>query len=195
MPKHYTFPTFYDDALQINISNLKESNFLEPEQIKKGSLTWSRNGHRTGEISMTVSTRAEQRYIELDYKYKDEARKYKVGLVSVPSNLGKGLIWYFLCPETKKRCRILYLVEGNFLHREAFKGCMYEIQTKSKAHRQMYKTLDIYFRKDDLYKQLNQKHFKKTYAGKPTKKYLRILEQIQRSKRISHHEIEYLMMS
>ncbi len=186
MAKFPTFPTLYNKALQIDISKLKGWGYLNPEQIKSGTLNWSRNGNPTGSISIQVNTHSEQPYIELDYKYRDEPRNYKVYLTSIPSNLGKGEIWYFICPHTKKRCRKLYLIGGYFLHREAFKGCMYETQTQSKKSRQLDKTLGAYFRTDQLYEQLYKKHFKKTYAGKPTKKYLRIMEQIQKA----YHEIE-----
>lgn len=195
MPKPYTSPTLYDEALQISISKLKEWEYLNPERIRSGTITWSRNGNKTGGISIRVNTHSEQPYIELDYKYKDEPRNYKVRLVSMPSNLGKGHIWYFLCPQTQKRCRKLYLIGGYFLHREAFNGCMYETQTQSKNYRQLDKTLGAYFRTDDLYSQLYQKHFKKTYAGKPTKKYLRIMEQIQKTESITYWEIERLLLS
>ena len=181
MPKTYTFPTLYNEALQISISKLKEWEYLNPEQIKSGTLNWSSNGNPTGSISIQVNTHCEQPYIELNYKYRDEPRNYKLSLVSMPSNLGKGLIWYFLCPQTNKRCRKLYSIEGYFLHREAFNGCMYETQTQSKKYRQMDKTLGAYLKEDELYSQLYQKHFKKTYAGKPTKKYLRIIEQIKKA--------------
>ena len=59
----------------------------------------------------------------------------------------------------------------------------------------MDKTLRAYFRKDDLYSQFYKKHFKKTYAGKPTKKYLRIMEQIRKAESIPYHEIERAMLS
>lgn len=195
MPKPYTFPTLYNEALQISISKLKEWEYLKPEQIKSGILTWSRNKNKTGRISIKVNTHKEQPYIELDYKYRDEVRNYKVRLVSILSNLGKGLIWYFLCPQTNKRCRKLYSIGGYFLHREAFNGCMYETQTQSKKYRQLDKTLGAYFKTDDLYSQLYQKHFKRTYAGKPTKRYLRIMGQIQKAESIPFHEIERLMIS
>jgi hypothetical protein len=195
MPKPHTFPTLYNEALQISVSKLKEWEYLNPEQFKSGTLTWSRNGNQTGSISIKVNTQSEQPYIELDYKYRDEPRNYKVSLVSLPSNLGKGLIWYFLCPQTNKRCRKLYSIGGYFLHREAFNGCMYETQAQSKKYRQLDKTLGAYFRTDDLYSQLYQKHFKKYYAGKPTKRYLRIMEQIQKAESIPYHEIERLMLS
>ena len=181
MPKPYTFPTLYNEALQISISKLKEWEYLNPEQIKSGTLNWSSNGNPTGSISIQVNTHSEQPYIELNYKYRDEPRNYKLSLVSMPSNLGRGLIWYFLCPQTNKRCRKLYSIDGYFLHREAFNGCMYETQTQSKKYRQLDKTLGAYLKEDELYSQLYQKHFKKTYAGKPTKKYLRIIEQIQKA--------------
>src|SRR5690606_7548140 len=142
MPKFPTFPTLYDDALQISVTKLKEWGYLDPSKIKSGTLTWSRNGNKTGSISIRVNTLDEQHpFVELDYKYREEPRNYKVRLVSMPSNLGKGLIWYFLCPQTNKRCRKLYSIGGYFLHREAFNGCMYETQTQSKKYRQLDKTL------------------------------------------------------
>lgn len=193
MPKPHTFPTLYNEALQIDISKLKGWGYLDPKQIKSGTLNWSRNGNPTGSISIQANTHSEQPYIELDYKYRDEPRNYKVRLVSIPSNLGKGLIWYFICPHTNKRCRKLYSIGGYFLHREAFKGCMYETQTQSKKYRKLDKIFGAYFRTDDLYSQLYQKHFKKTYAGKPTKRYLQIMKQIEKAERAAYIGIEKLL--
>lgn len=190
MPKPHTFPTLYNDVLQISITKLKEWEYLNPKQLKSGTITWSINDNKRGSISIQVNTQSEQPYIELDYKSNDEPRNYKVHLVSVPSNLGKGVVWYFLCPETNKRCRKLYSIGGYFLHREAFKGCMYESQIQSKKYRQLDKTFGAYFKTDDLYNQLYKKHFKKTYAGKPTKRYLLIMEQIQKAESIPNSEIE-----
>ena len=194
MPKPHTFPTLYNEALQIHISKLKGWGYLDPKQIKRGTLNWSRNGSPTGSISIQVNTHSEQPYIELDYKYRDEPRNYKVYLTSTPSNLNRGEIWYFICPQTKKRCRKLYSIGGYFLHREAFNGCMYETQTQSKKYRQLDKTFGAYFKSDNLYSELYKKNFKKTYAGKPTKKYLRIMEQIQKAESIPYHEIEKAML-
>jgi hypothetical protein len=38
MAKPCTFPTLYDEALQIHISKLKGWGYLDPEQIKSGTL-------------------------------------------------------------------------------------------------------------------------------------------------------------
>lgn len=195
MPKPYTFPTLYNEALQISISKLKGWEYLNPEQIKKGIVTWSSNGNQRGSISIKVDTKSEQTYIELDYKYRDEPRNYKVYLTSTPSNLDKGKIWYFLCPHTNKRCRKLYLIGGYFLHREAFKNCMYQSQIETKRYRQIDKTFGAYFKSEELYSELHKKHFKKTYAGMPTKRYLRIIKQIEQAEKIDYRDIELAMMS
>lgn len=194
MPKHYTFPTLYNEVLQISISKLKEWKYLNPKQIKNGTITWNRNGNQTSSISIMVNTHSEQPYIELDYKYRDEPRNYKVRLVSIPSNLGKGKIWYFLCPQSNKRCRKLYLVGGYFFHREAFNNGMYESQTQSKTYRQLSKTFKSYFEIDELYSQIYQKHFKKTYAGKPTKRFLKILNKINQCENIELDEVKRLIL-
>ena len=194
MPKLHTFPTLFEDVLQVSISKLKIWGYLQPETIKNGTLTWSRNGNKTGCIAISSNTYEPKPYIELDYSYNNEPRNYKIYLTSTPSNLGKGLIWYFVCPNTGKRCRILYSIGGYFLHREAFKGCFYEKQTQSKFYRNLDKTLGAYFRTDKLYEQLHKKNFKKSYAGKPTKRYLKIIDKIDKYESIPYHEIERLMI-
>ena len=180
MPKPHTFPTLYNEALQIHISKLKGWGYLDPEQIKSGTLNWSRNGNPTGSISIQVNTHSEQPYIELDYKYRDEPRNYKVYLTSTPSNLNRGEIWYFICPQTKKRCRKLYSIGGYFLHREAFNGCMYETQTQSKRERQTTRKYKPMW-KGNEYDQLQAKHFKHYYNGNPTKRYLQIMKVIKQA--------------
>ena len=158
-----------------------------------GTLTWSSNGEKTASISITVSTN-ERPYIELDYKYNDEPRKYKVWLVTIPSNLGKGKVWYFLCPQTHKRCRKLYSIGGYFLHREAFKGCRYDSQTKSKRWSEMDRVYGSYFELDNLYEELYSKHFKTHYNGKPTKRYLKLLKQINKNVRFTDSYVERLFL-
>lgn len=179
MPKPFTFPTLYDEALQLHISKLKEWEYLKPKQVKSGTITWSINGNETGSISIKVNTHSQQPYITLDYKYRDEPRNYEVRLVSMPSNLGKGLIWYFLCPQTNKRCRKLYSIGGYFFHRDAFFNCMYDSQTKSKKWRELERLFGGYFVLDKYYEQLYSKHFKKFYKGKPTKRYLSLIQKIE----------------
>jgi hypothetical protein len=194
MAKPHTFPKLYDEARTLSTAFLRDNGYLKPQQWQGGVVTWYRNGEKVASISIAVSTAKPNPYVELDYSYNGNPVKYKVQLIQKPSNLGKGFMWYFICPHTGKRCRKLYLICGYFYHREAFSGCMYEKQTQSKYARMLDKKFGLVFRTDELYSQLRKKYFKSHYAGKPTKKYLKILKQIERSESIDYREIEWLML-
>ena len=189
MPKQYTFPSLYDECKTLSIAFLKQYGYLEPDSIKSGLVHWSRNGERYASIGIAVNTFAERPYLELDYKCNGEPIKYKVYLVSVSSNIGKGKVWYFVCPNTGKRCRKLYMINTYFLHRSAFRGAMYEQQTYSKNARQQIKVYRRYFETDIIYDQIYSKHFKKQYAGKPTKRYLKLLKKLKRAGEVSEREL------
>ncbi|GLB49837.1 hypothetical protein [Neptunitalea lumnitzerae] len=191
MPKTHTFPTLYDEVKQINISNLKKWGYLQPNQIKSSVISWSCNGAKTGSISILVNT-TDVPFIELNYNSNDKPRHYRVYLIQYPSNLGKGFIWYFICPQTNKKCRKLYLVDGYFLHREAFKGCMYAKQTQTKKWREIEKVYGSYFDEEKHYKELHSKHFKTHYNGKPTKRYLKLIAKLKEANRVSCEDIERL---
>ncbi len=194
MPKFPTFPILYDDVLQLSITNLREWHYLEPEQIKSGLIHWNINGNQKSNIAIRVNTQSKQHYIELNYLYNNTPRNYKIQLVTKPSNLGIGQIWYFKCPVTKKHCRKLYLINGYFLHREAFNGCMYKTQIQSKKAREIEKKLRPLLKTDYLCEQLNKKYFKKVYAGKLTKRYLRLMEQVKKASKITVEEAVKLIM-
>lgn len=190
MPRYSNLPTLYDEALQINISKLKEWGYLMPNIQRAGTLNWSRRGQQTGSISIVISTFEGNEYLKLKYNFRDEPREYKIRLVRKPTNLGIGEMWFFRCPSTGKLCRKLYSIGGYFLHREAFKGCFYETQIRSKYARFLDARFGAYYKADSLYLEAGKKHLKKTYAGKPTKKYLKLSREIQKAESIDFREIE-----
>lgn len=192
MPK-YTFPALYDEAQTVCITKLKEWGYLKPGQYKTGVISWSSHGRKTGSISIAVNTNPHRPYLELSYQVKSQPVKYRVELVSVPSNIGKGVIWYFLCPATGKRCRKLYGIGAKFLHREAYSGCMYEVQTHSRYYRHLEKVFGPALRIDELYQQLYKPYFKTHYAGKPTKRYLELTKKIRQARQTDPGEIEALI--
>lgn len=179
MPKISTFPTLLDEVKQISITKLKEFGYFEPDSFKSGKLTWSWRGEQVGSINFSVDLR-DVPYANLSYRYnKEEQIKYRVNLVSVPSNLGVGKIWYFKCPVTSQRCRKLYGAGKYFLHRDAYPDAMYECQTYSKYGRMIDKVCKMMNGSDKLYEELYSKHFKTYYAGKPTKRYKQILSELE----------------
>ena len=193
MPNPYTFPILYHQVHQLSISNLKEWEYLKHNKITTGTIKWSANGNETASISITVCTSKENPFLQLDYSYNKTHLNYKVSIVSIPSNLGKGRIWYFLCPKTNLRCRILYLINGYFYHRNAFKNGIYESQVFSKNLRLMDKTLGVYYGVDTLYTELYKKNFKRYYAGKPTKRYLKIMRELKKSEQITLTDIKGML--
>jgi hypothetical protein len=178
VPKTPTFPTLYDDLKTISITFLAKHGYLKPNQINSGTITWSRHGNEIGNIWIRVNTQSEDPYMQLRYKCNEVPVNYMVQLRPAPSNLGKGVVWYFVCPYTGKRCRKLYGADTYFYHRSAFRYCMYEKQTRSHKYRNMDKQLNKIFGPEGAYEQIYSKHFKTHYNGKPTKRYLKLVKQI-----------------
>ena len=195
MPKHSTYPYLFDEEKSISISDLKKLKYFNKNCFTSGTVNWTCRGQNTGRINVSVSISDYISKVVFDYTCNGNSYKYKVDLIPFSSNLCNGVVWYFICPFTFKRCRKLHLIDERFMHRSALPSGMYSKQTESKKWRLMDKLYGAYFRTDDLYSQLYQKNFKKTYAGKPTKKYLRILEQIQKAESIPYDEIERLILT
>ena len=67
---------------------------------------------------------------------------------------------------------------------------MYKSQRLSENLRLIDKTFGACFVVDKLYTELFKKNFKRYYYGKPTKRYLRIMEQIQKADSIPYQDIK-----
>ncbi|UPQ80730.1 hypothetical protein M0M57_07795 [Flavobacterium azooxidireducens] len=178
MGRYGNYPKTVEDCKVISISNLKKWNYFTCYGNKSGSINWSRNGVRTSSIGIEVTFTDAQKFIILDYKTNDESIRYKVNIIAKPSNLGKGEVYYFLCPSTGKICRKLYFESGYFLHRTAFRNLMYERQIESKKNRELLKVLDASFIPDEVYGERYKPYFKTHYKGKPTKRYVRLQTRI-----------------
>ncbi len=193
MSKPASYPTLYNECKIVSVSFLKDHGYLKPDQCKSGTITWSQGEgeHKriTGSISIEINTQTNSPYLELNYKTNDKPIKYQVQLISIPSNIGKGYVRYFVCPNTGKRCRKLFLISGYFLHRKAFKGCFYEAQTRSHKNRKLHNSLEKIFGADKVYEKIYSKYFKTDYAGKPTKRYLKLWQKIQAANSISESEL------
>jgi len=194
MPRYSTYPILYDDVKQLKLSSLKRDGFLNEGWSRSGITRWYFRGEEESSISITVNMFAQPHFVEVSYNFGDESRKYKINLVSMPSNLNKGVVWFFVCPVTNKRCRKLYLIDGWFAHRDAFKG-FYSSQITSKWFRSHTKALGQIFAMEKAYDEIYSKHFKKTYNGKLTKRYKKLLEIAQRGDQYSLAEQDEIMKS
>jgi hypothetical protein len=188
-----SFPSLFENALQVSTKELKQWDYFKSAQIRSGVITWSRNGKESNSISIKVTMRENNSYLQLDYTSDGESVSYCVDLISIPSNLGFGKIWYFLCPLTNRKSRKLYLHKGKFQSCYTLPNMLYEKQTQSKEHRFLEQTYGGYFKADKLYEQMYEKHFRKTYAGKPTKKYLKIMRELKMYEHISFSDIKGML--
>jgi hypothetical protein len=191
MPNPPSCPVLIDQCKNVSISFLKQHGYLNKNKVKSGVITWSNQYEKTGSISIFTDIDNEDGYLELDYKSSQKSINYKVRLVTIQSNLGKGVIWYFICSRTGKRCKKLHLIDGYFYHRSAFSGCMYDKQTESKKNRFSGKLFDKWQAAYNASKEIRRKHFKKQYNGKPTRLYLKYLQQIDAGQGIG---LEALLM-
>lgn len=193
MPRVGNYPTTIEDVKTISLTKLKEWNYLTTG-TRSGVISWSRGGIVHSTINIEVSINGFNSYVLLNYKCNDEVINLKVRLLSIPSNLGKGEIFYFVCPSTGKHCRKLYFNNSYFLHREAFNGLMYQNQIESKKSRQLHKIFDKAFLSDEVYEQRYKKYFKTHYNGKPTKRFLKLENKIQIAESYPIGTLESLML-
>ena len=179
MGRMSTYPTLYEERTKLDVFKLRKDGVISQGYITGGSIEWSRRGEVFSSISYRCDMSKGKSQIKLSYIFKSEEREYIIQIVSVPSNLGKGEIYYFLCPETGKKCRFLYSIGGWFLHRKAFQQVYYEKQTYSKAMRDADRFFRSFNLADKARQEINSKYFKKFYAGKPTKRYKKLMDQIK----------------
>lgn len=95
---------------------------------------------------------------------------------------------------TVKHCRKLYHSFKYILHREAFIYLHYEKQNESKKTRYLHSVFDNVVLKDEVYEEQFEKYFKTHYKGKPTKRYKRILDKVERANNFPVGTIERLLM-
>ncbi len=196
MGRYGNYPTTVEDCLTFRLKSLTENNntYLTSYGTQRGVTSWSINGEVHSRINIEVTYTENETYIIFDYKCNGESKRYKVNLECKVSNLGKGLIWFFICPSTGKFCRKLYLNSGYFLHRTAFNSLMYSKQIESKKNRNNSKVFGYCFNTDEVYNELYKKYFKSHYNGKLTKRYLRLKNKIDLANSYSSNMEELLLM-
>lgn len=182
-----------EDCKTVSITKLKEWGYLD-FGIKSGLISWSISGEVHSKIGIKSTILEHKKFITLEYTQNGESIKYDVRIVSIPSNLGKGKILYFVCPNTGKHCRKLYHNSKYFLHREAFNYLYYEKQIESKKSRYLHSIFDRAFLKDEVYEEQYKKYFKTHYNGKPTKRFKRLNQKIKMADSFPLGTIERLLM-
>lgn len=164
-----------ESTKRIELTHLLKQGYLQKGKMTDASYSWNRRGEPNGEIKIISYLGSKEIYIRLVYSLTDRTDNqkyeydYKIFLTSIPSNLGKGEVLYFLCPVSGKRCRVLYCAYGyhKWKSREAYQNRLYYgSQTSSKKD---YAN-DRYWALERKIEEIRaKKYFKHTYDGKVTR--------------------------
>lgn len=122
-------PAVIDYIPRITLSNFKE---LIRQQSKTDETLCARFTCKG--IQYTAVTFLNKNEMLFYWDHKGEHRKVTISLCSEPSNLGKGRVWYFLCPYTGHKCRKLFLDGKVIASRYAFYH-VYSYQNESRISR------------------------------------------------------------
>ncbi len=168
MGRYSTGSETTEASTRLELKYLLEKGFFRKGSIAKGVIKWTDGSS----ISIKTIRSSSQIIMTLSYTITNDSGTTKINdlfeVTSVPSNLGKGEVLYFVCPETKKRARILYMAYGSyhFKSRDAYKHRIYyPSQVCGKKYRFPFK----YFDKEQELHEIWKRGYKKTYKGKPTK--------------------------
>lgn len=168
-----------NECRRIELSYLIKNNYFIKGAKVESTFRWS-DGSSIG-LETYYKHKDERDCIRLTYTRTDinshkEDYDYRIYLTSIPSNLGKGEVLYFLCPITYKRCRILYggaYGSPIYKSREAYANRLYyKCQWSSKYDYWLNRVFDLEQELNTLKKRLKRT----TYKGKPTKLVLRIFK-------------------
>jgi len=181
MGRNKTGASTCKEVQRIELSHLIKRKLIQKSKQLSFSYTWSDGwGNPTGRVIMITHNGETEKYLRLIYtvtnRYTGDKKDYdyKIQIVALPSNLGKGEVLYFLCPVSGKRCRILYSAYGypKWKSREAYNHRLYY---KSQLSSKMSKANDRYWAINrQLKKMENAKHFPLSYKGIPTKRQQRM---------------------
>lgn len=171
--------TTIDQYLTLSVTDIKRLGLLKSRAVCKGGVSWKRGEHTTAQIQVVTDTRALP-MCYLVYRYNGDAIQDKIRLMFKHSNLnpeGEHGYYYFVCPVTGACCRKLYLVNGHFVGRSAFRA-LYPKQTESHKERQTINWLEALRVLDFMQ---GSRYRKEYYRGKPTPYRLRLEKYIKQN--------------
>ncbi len=164
-----------DTCKFISITGLSKLGCFALPGIYETTITWHLEEKETAQTHLTINTFDIEPYIELQYTFKNEPIKYKVHLAKKKANIGGGILWFFLCPQTTKCCRKLYFIGKYFVHRTAATNTVYAMQTSPPKLRPLLKQINNALQLENAQEYFNTKYRKSHYKGKQTKKFRTVM--------------------
>jgi len=174
-----------DSLKQVSVSFLRKHGYFDAGW-HSGTITWSRNGKETGNISIQSSIGNNEQYVKFIYTQTDSNTgekkdfEYKVLLTTTPCYFG-GKRYWFICPcyangaYCGKRVGVLYLGGRYFACRHCY-NLTYSSRNLGGISKMVGRIISI-----PEIEKLENKMKRKCYAGKITKQYKKFLEKQHKS--------------
>ena len=160
-----------EHCFTLSTTDIKHHLNYSNDVFNKG-LQWANNIGPIFRINYSIIEQSKTRKkVCLSYSYSNEERlDYSIQAIAIPTNLGIGKRWYFICPKTKKRCLKLIRPQNElyFLHRTAFPKVLYQKQRFSRKDWAFIRLFEMVFEADKLEMKIREPYRKKHYRGKPT---------------------------
>jgi hypothetical protein len=179
-------------AIKLEINKLKKDKFIQFGR----KIVYTANWTCGASIQVTTIYTNSEKVVRLKYNYSNKLVEYDIQLNEVKSNLGKGVILYFICPQTFKRCKVLYCCYGSeiFKSRGAYKNRIYYFtQSISKA----FLTGARYNKVDTKINEMLPVCKTRYYKGKETIRYQRLKKLINKRAYLDekkNHELEQYLL-
>jgi len=167
MGRYSTGSVTTSEAIRIELSYLLKHGYIKKGQIIYATLNWTNGSNISIQSNFTVDCP----YIRLIYNNTNYCtgevteHDYKIYFTSIPSNLGKGEVVYFLCPDTFHMCRILYKCYGSPIWKSRY-AYLHRIYYQSQISSKLHYYIDRYWETERQLEQLYSRVVKSHYKGR-----------------------------
>lgn len=185
MGRYSTGAITTDECRKIELSKLLKWGLIKKGSIINSNLKWTGGSNISIAIDYTDSTPI----LTLHYTVTDNCTgekypyNYDIQFCKVPSNIGKGEVLYFICPESGLPCRILYMAYSyhKWKCRQAYQNRIY-YPTQVSSKKGMYN--DRYWQLEHRLEDYLKGRRTNTYKGKLTKRAAKISAMIDERNRM-----------
>ena len=199
---YFNTKTTVEQATQLNIFKLKEFGLLRGYAAT--TLTWTHrpSGHKNS-IGITVDVEEAEPYVKVNYTTTDRKTDektdydYKISLTTTPCNFG-GVRYWLICPLSingvpcGRRVGTLHIASGG-----DYFGCRhcYDLSYASRNESRLGRLgqMGHFLFVERQIRELNSKIKRRFYAGKPTRKFKRVLKLQHRRNSIHIPKMEELL--
>lgn len=184
-------PVILERCISLDVGSFRV-DWSTPGKIWTGNSRWFQGDEETGSVGYRIHADPVRPLLVLLYSIDGQDVTQTVELEAVPSNLNKSHYWIFRCPMSGRRCKKLHLIHGLFQHRTALRGVFYRQQVRTPCFYSRY--MDAYDGICDLLNTADAPFFREYYAGKPTRRAIRMWQKIEKLKpRVSNIELKNLL--